>query len=700
MSEKSLVIVESPTKAKTITKFLGRDYEVVSSMGHIRDLPKSKVGVDETKNFVLTYEIPSKAKKTVTSLKQKAKTSKEVILATDEDREGEAIAFHLAHVLKLNTKTTKRIVFHEITKPAIEEAIKTPRHLDENLFDAQQARRALDRVVGYTLSPFLWHKIRFGLSAGRVQSVALRLVVEREREIEAFGAQEFWSIEGLFLTVDKAEVKAQLAKIATKKLDKFAFKNKLEADTILAEVQKEKYAVVSVVSKKTKKHPYPPFITSSLQQDAAHRLGFSAKQTMMLAQQLYEGINLGSKGHQGLITYMRTDSTNISPLAIDQTRKFITSEFGQNYLSDSVRVFKTKSKSAQEAHEAIRPTESAIKPEDVKQYLDPKQYKLYKLIWSRFVATQMAPAVFDSTSVDIADENNKFVFKATGKVKEFDGFLRVYDISSDDVLLPVLKQKDRLETKKIDGEQHFTEPPARFDESSLVKILEEHEIGRPSTYASIISTIQDRGYVTKNDQKRFVPTEIGTVVNDMLVEHFPSIVDVAFTAKEEQKFDDIAEGQESYEQMMKEFYYPFIAKVADKEKAVKKYVKTLEGKFCPECGKALVEKIGRFGNFYTCSAYPECKYIEDTDEDKKFEKQFSEEVCEKCGAQMEVKRGKWGPFLGCSNYPTCKNIRKIEEKLGEKCPDCQEGDLVWKKGKRGKFVACNRYPDCKFTRRK
>lgn len=695
---KALIIVESPTKAKTIARFLGKDYVVKSSMGHIRDLPKSKIGVDPAKDFEITYEIPAKAKKTVTELKKLAKSSEEVILATDEDREGEAISWHLAHILKLKPSSAKRMVFHEITESAIKEALANPRHIDLNLVDAQQARRALDRLVGYKLSPFLWQKVQRGLSAGRVQSVALRLIVDREREIEAFDSQEYWTIQGIFRSNnDKSlDISSTLTHIDNKRLDKFAFQTESESQNLVDKLQTLSYKVKSIENKSVSRNPYPPFITSSLQQDAARRLYFSAKQTMMIAQQLYEGIAIGKRGQIGLITYMRTDSTNLSAQAIGAAKSEIIKQFGEKYYQS--RQFKTKSKNAQEAHEAIRPTDPSITPEEVKPYLDDKQYKLYTLIWSRFMASQMKPATFETMNVAIQDiESSKYTFSTNGKRLVFDGFMRVYDLKSEDVILPSLSEGENLATKKIEGEQHFTQPPARYSESSLVKALETNAIGRPSTYASIISTIQTRGYVVKNDDKRFAPTDIGKTVTDMLVEHFPQIVDIEFTAKVEEQFDQISLGKDTYQKTMAEFYNPFEKNLKSKEKTVERHREIITDRPCPECGGQLELKRSKFGKFIACTNYPECKYTDKSDAEKQLQADFGGEKCPNCvDGIMEVKSGRFGPFLGCSNYPTCKTIKKIENKTGEKCPECKIGDMVLKKGKRGPFKACNRYPDCKY----
>jgi DNA topoisomerase-1 len=694
---KALIIVESPTKAKTISKFLGKDYTVKSSMGHIRDLPKSKIGVNPDENFEITYEIPAKAKKTVTELKKLAKSSDEVILATDEDREGEAISWHLAHILKLKPATAKRMVFHEITESAIKEALANPRYIDINLVDAQQARRALDRLVGYKLSPFLWKKVQRGLSAGRVQSVALRLIVDREREIEAFQSQEYWTIQGIFNSNnDKTlDISSTLTHIDNKRLDKFSFTNELETNNLVDKLKTLSYTIKSIENKTASRNPYPPFITSSLQQDAARRLYFSAKQTMMIAQQLYEGIAIGKRGQTGLITYMRTDSTNLSAQALNAAKSQIIKQFGDKYYQS--RQFKTKSKNAQEAHEAIRPTDPSITPEEVQSYLDDKQYKLYALIWSRFMASQMKPAIFETMNVSIQDiEESKYTFSTSGKRLVFDGFMRVYDLKSEDVILPNIAKGENLTTKKIEGEQHFTQPPARYSESSLVKALETNAIGRPSTYASIISTIQTRGYVVKNEDRRFAPTDIGKVVTDMLVEHFPQIVDIEFTAKVEEQFDEISLGKDTYQNTMAGFYNPFEKILKEKDKTVDRHREIITDRNCPECGGQLELKRSKFGKFIACTNYPECKYTDKSDEEKKLQADFGGEKCPNCeDGVMEVKSGRFGPFLGCSNYPTCKTIKKIENKTGEKCPECQIGDMVMKKGKRGPFKACNRYPECK-----
>ena len=539
---KSLVIVESPTKAKTISKFLGQDFIVKSSFGHVRDLPKSKLGVDVEHGFEPQYTVSKDKLKTVKELKDAAKKTDEILFATDEDREGEAISWHLAHILDIKPAKAKRITFHEITKTAITDAIKHPRALDLKLVDAQQARRVLDRLVGYELSPFLWRKVAKGLSAGRVQSVTVRLVVEREREILAFKVQEYWSLEGLFTTGNSADFLAKLNSIKGKKVDRLDIKNKEEVDKILADLKKSTYKVTNLEQKEAKRLPSAPFTTSTLQQEANNRLGFSAKQTMRLAQMLYEGIELGSEGSVGLITYMRTDAVNLSTKFLTEAKEVIIKEFGKDYALKEPRLFKNKSKNAQEAHEAIRPTEVSRVPETVEPFLEKNQFRLYDLIWRRSLATQMAAAELKSANIDL-ESNNQYGFRATGQRLTFDGFLKLYPDRTKENILPEVKIGDALDCRELKPEQHFTEPPARYSDASLVKALEEYGIGRPSTYAPTIATIEDRGYVERDDKKKLKPREIAFLVNDLLVEHFPQIVDYKFTAQMEENLDDIAEGK-------------------------------------------------------------------------------------------------------------------------------------------------------------
>ena len=655
--------MESPTKSKTLQKFLGPEYLVLASYGHVRDLPKSKLGVDVEKNFEPQYIIPRKASKAVKKLKEEAKKAEKIILATDEDREGEAIAWHLISALGLEDRpgdNIKRIVFHEITKRAIEEALAHPRDLDMERVNAQQARRILDRLVGYKLSPFLWKKIYRGLSAGRVQSVAVRLIVEREREIEKFKPEEYWTITAL-LDSEKhsGPFEAMLSKVGGKALEKFSIRTDNEAKEIVEALDGALWRVDAVEKKATTKNPLPPFTTSTLQQDGFRRLGFSAKRTMVVAQQLYEGVEIGQEGPVGLITYMRTDSLNLSADSVTEAKKFLEEEVGKSYALPSPRIFKTTSKGAQEAHEAIRPTDPARTPESVKQYLDHSQFRLYDLIWRRFTASQMPPAIFDATTIDIeatpAKKQEIYAFRANGQVMKFDGFLKIYPSKVKENELPALSINEKLEAREILPSQHFTEPPPRFTEASLVKTLEENGIGRPSTYAPIISTIQDRGYVERFERRNLKPKEIGFLVNDMLVEHFPEIVDVQFTARMEGELDEIAEGTKEWQPVIKEFYEPFAKHLAEKYEKVEKQ-----------------------------------NMIEETDE-----------VCEKCGKPMVIRHGRFGKFLACSGFPECKNtktIRAASDTIDMKCPKCSDGDIIIRRTKRGRvFFGCSRYPACDYA---
>jgi len=708
-----LIIVESPTKAKTITKFLGKGFTVKSSFGHVRDLPKSGMGVDIENDFAPTYEIPDKARVKVDELLKLAKKADEVILASDEDREGEAIAWHLVEALGLDKKNKKpyvRIAFHEITKTAIEKALEHPRTININLVDAQQARRVLDRLVGYELSPFLWKKIRRGLSAGRVQSVALRFIVEREREIEKFKSEEFWTISAklqkkgaldefdanlLEQNGEKIEQTITLQLFTGEyKTKKSVITNKKSAEKISEELKNAKYEVLSVEKKETLRNPSAPFTTSTLQQAAISTLGWSAKQTMMTAQKLYE---------EGYITYMRTDSMNLSLESLMSARKIITKEYGKNYALESPRYFKTKSKGAQEAHEAIRPTDPEKLPDDLMPLLETGQYKLYRLIWNRMIACQMQSAKLNSVKADIeaTGKKNKFLLRAAGSTVIFDGFLKVYAVraAQAELFLPELIKGDELSATDVLPLQKFTSAPPRYNEATLVKVLEEHEIGRPSTYAPTISTIIERKYVDKNEDKRLFPLEIGFPVNDLLVEHFPEIVDINFTAKIEKDFDEIAEGNKQWVPVIRAFYEPFHKLLEEKTDSVKKedLVEKLD-RPCPLCDGELVMKFGRFGKFIACSNYPTCKYTEKTESEKKEDEENSGIICDKCGKPMVVKRGRFGAFLGCSGYPECKNIMKIEQKTGIKCPKCKEGDIIARKSKKGKmFYGCNKYPDCDFV---
>ena len=668
----NLIIVESPSKANTISKFLSRDYSVKSSYGHIRDLPKRELGVDVKDNFKPKYVILVKARKVVAELKKAAKKTDMIILATDQDREGEAIAWHLVKILDLDGKDYQRIVFHEITKKAIEEALKNPRQIDMDSVNAQQTRRILDRLVGYELSPFLWKKIVKGLSAGRVQSVTVRLIVEREKEIKDFKPEEYWSIEVKLQKENQSdEFIARLIKKDDKAINKLGIKVKQEADKILKDLKGAKYKVVNIESKEVKRYPAPPFTTSTLQQEAVKKLGLSAKQTMRIAQQLYE---------DGLITYHRTDSLNISKEALKSTQEFIKNKFGQNYTLASPRIYKTKTKGAQEAHEAIRPTQVNRQSTD----------KLYQLIWQRFIACQMQPAVLDSTAVDISGKN--YLFRANGSIIKFDGFFKVYPTKLKETILPSLKKEEILKLIKLFSEQHFTQPPARYNEASLVKTLEEYGIGRPSTYAPIIGTIQERGYVEKNEQRKFIPTEIGLLVNDLLVENFPKIVDIKFTAYLEEDLDRIAKGQQNWLTVLKDFYQPFHANLLEKEKRVaKKKLEEPTDKKCPKCGQPIIIKLGRFGKFYACSGFPECKYTEPIINSTGV-------VCPKCGQGeiVERKTRKGKIFYSCSQYPKC-DFALWDKPTGEKCPKC--GSLLVQ-AKNNKVKCSNKECDFKVVEKK
>ena len=694
-----LVIVESPTKAKTISKFLGRDYAVTSSFGHVRDLPKSKMGIKiEGGSFEPEYIVPRDKTKIVAELKEKAKRAESVIFATDEDREGEAISWHLAEILKLDPEKIKRIVFHEITKHAVEEALAHPRHLDLHLVDAQQARRVLDRLVGYELSPLLWKKVAKGLSAGRVQSVAVRLVVERERERQNFKTEEYWTLEGLF-RAQETEFPALLHAIGNNVLDKLDLKNKAQIDGILKNLDGASYKVASVEQKAATREPSAPYRTSTLQQDANHKLGMSSAQSMRIAQQLYEGVELGSEGHVGLITYMRTDSTNLSEKFLNEAAAYITEAFGKKYALAKPRVFSKKARGAQEAHEAIRPAEAARTPDSIKTHLTPQQYKLYNLIWRRAVATQMTAATLDATTIDITAQ--QYIFRATGQIIKFDGWLKLYPQNVKENALPAIRKNDSVTCVALKPEQHMTEPPARYSDATLVKTMEKLGIGRPSTYAPTIHTIEERNYVERDEAKRLKPTDIAFVVNDLLVEHFPSIVDFDFTAAMEKQFDEIEDGDKEWKPVIREFYEPFKKLLDEKMQEINKKEVTEEktDAVCEKCGKPMVIKIGRFGKFLACTGYPECKNTKDLDENGHIEApEVTEEVCDKCGKPMAVKHGRFGTFMGCTGYPNCKNIKRIEKGTGVTCPACGKGEIVEKRSKRGKnFYSCNRYPDCIFA---
>lgn len=686
---KNLVIVESPAKTKTLKKYLGPDFEIKASLGHIKDLPKSKLGVEVEKDFEPQYEVAPKKKKVVADLRAAAKKADQIFLATDPDREGEAIAQHVYEVLSSSAKggpEFKRVFFNEITKEAVKAAFEKPREVDLDLVDAQKARRVLDRLVGYKLSPLLWKKIRYGLSAGRVQSVAVRLIVEREREREQFKPDEYWKIEA------ELEKKQKLLALLTRKDEKkFEVKTKKQADAVLKDLKSADYIVKEIKTAEKKRHPSPPFKTSTLQQTAFNALGFSSKRTMRAAQALYE---------QGLITYHRTDSTNLASSALSQIRKLIAKDFGEKYLPPSPKVYKTKTKVAQEAHEAVRVTQVGVKNAGTKDAA-----KLYELIWKRTVSCQMNPALFDQQTLDVSAKN--YLFRATGQVMKFDGFLRAAgDGGVKNTQLPELSEGDPLDLVKLTPSQHFTQPPARFTEATLIRELEKHGIGRPSTYAPTISTIQSRGYISK-DGRALVPQDVGMVVNDLLVEHFPEIVDFKFTARMEDDLDEIAGGRKKWVPIIKEFYKPFEKKLKVKDKELKKEdFTTLEKtkEKCPECKKPLVVKLGKYGKFLSCSGFPKCKYgrpYEGKDEDGQPDKADKSQLkgkCPECKGELVLKEGRFGKFIACRNYPKCKFTKNYLDKIGMGCPECKKGEVVVKKSKRGKaFYGCSNYPKCKFA---
>jgi DNA topoisomerase I len=776
---KGLVIVESPAKAKTIQKYLGKGFSVEASLGHVKDLPKSTLGVDTNNDFETDYVVIPGKEKVLARLKKLAAGMDSIYLAPDPDREGEAIAAHLAGELDGNGGGKKkkkkkadgdgppriqRVTFNEITKRAVQAAFEHPRAIDQNLVDAQQARRVLDRLVGYQVSPLLWDKVRRGLSAGRVQTVALRLIVEREREIKAFEKKEYWTIDA-HLAASKPP--AFDARFVGKGEEKIEVNNGEDAEKIRAALETANWVVRSVDKKERRRNAAPPFTTSKLQQDSSRKLRFSVKRTMMIAQRLYEGVELGEEGLVGLITYMRTDSTRVAPEAIQEVREYVGKEYGANYLPETPNTFKEK-KEAQAAHEAIRPTSAMRHPDQIKQYLKEDEFKVYKLIWQRFVASQINPAVFDQTTVDIdasAKSGEIFWFRVTGSVLKFDGFLRVYEESKegkdeeDEELkhkLPALEAGQKLTLKELKPEQHFTEPPPRYNEASLVKELEERGIGRPSTYSAILSTIQERQYVQKLGGK-FSPTEIGLVVTDLLVENFRDIFDVAYTAGLEEKLDEIEEGKEKWTDTLADFYKKFQKDLKYAEKHmenIKRMEKPTDEKcercgaplvikwgkhgsfyacstydkedpntctftkenpinlpdldsadvqetgaadeYCENCGRVMVLKRGRFGQFMACTGYPDCKTTRRLDQGKKVPDIPLDEPCPKCGRNMMIRHGRFGEFTACSGYPECKYVK--QNYIGVKCPECKDGDLVEKRARKGNtFYGCGNYPKCKFT---
>jgi DNA topoisomerase-1 len=708
-SGKNLVIVESPTKAKTLAGFLGRDYEVRASVGHVRDLPKSKLGVDVEHGFTPQYVIPREKTEIVKQLRAAAQNARVIYLATDPDREGEAISWHLVEAMGVKDRPLHRVEFHEITREAIHEAFAHPRELDQRLVNAQQARRVLDRLVGYKISPLLWRKIKRGLSAGRVQSVALRMVVEREREIQRFQPREYWTIDA-DLRQDRfpdQPFRARLQGYFADRKRELDLPNAEAAEALKARLEAARYRVAEVRERTINRRPAPPFTTSTLQQEASRRFGFSAKRTMALAQQLYEGVELGDEGSVGLITYMRTDSTNVSAQAVQATRALIAQKYGHDFVPSEPRVFTKKAKGAQEAHEAIRPTDVFREPERVRRHLTPDQLKLYTLIWQRMVASQMADAVLDVTSVDIeatpADGGESYLFRASATHLRFPGFRAVYFEARDDGededaetrALPELQAGDPLTLLALLPEQHFTEPPPRYTEASLVKALEENGIGRPSTYAPILSTLQERGYVEKVG-RQLRPLELGFLVTDLLTEHFADFVDVGFTAEMEEELDEIAAGEREWQPVVRQFYEPLEQAVARAAHAPAAHEPTSE--VCHECGAPMVIRWGRYGKFLACSRYPECKGSRPLEQAEEQEVATAER-CPECGAPMRAKMGRFGRFLACSRYPACKGSKPFLTKIGVDCPECG-GDLVERKarGKGGRvFYGCANYPACNFT---
>ncbi len=726
---KSLVIVESPAKARTINKYLGRDYEVEASLGHIKDLPKSRLGVDLEGDFTTDYDVIPGKEKVVAKLKKLAKSASAIYLAPDPDREGEAIAAHLAEELTDGGKKKKggipvhRVTFNEITKKAVLEAFQHPREIDRNLVDAQQTRRVLDRIVGYQVSPLLWDKVRRGLSAGRVQTVALRLIVEREREIKAFETKEYWTIDAHLAA---AKPPAFDARFIGRGDEKTEVPNEEESKKIVAALEQAQWSVRSIEKKERRRSPAPPFTTSKLQQDGSRKLRFSVKRMMIIAQRLYEGVELGDEGAVGLITYMRTDSVRVSNDAIAEARQLIGSAYGQEFLPETPNQYKSK-KAAQEAHEAIRPTSVARHPDEIKRYLHEDEYKVYKLIWQRFVASQMNAAIFDQTSVDIEAKaaNESFTFRVTGSVPKFEGFLKVYveakegkDEEDEELKhkLPPLEIGQKLTLRQLKPEQHFTEPPPRYNEASLVKELEERGIGRPSTYATILSTIQERQYVQKLGGK-FVPTEIGLVVTDLLVANFADIFDPQYTARLEEELDEIEEGKEKWTNALSEFYEKFEKDLRYAQKHmenVKRMEKPTDEK-CERCGSPLVLKWGKHGSFFACSAYKKddptsCTFTKENPinlpdlDTAEMPETTSEEYCENCGRVMVLKRGRFGQFMACTGYPDCKTTRRLDQgkrvpdvPLDEVCPQCGR-TMVLRHGRYGEFISCSGYPECKYIK--
>ena len=719
---KSLVIVESPAKARTINRYLGKDFSVKASMGHVRDLPKKVLGVDLKNRFQPTYELIPGKERVIRALRSAARGVDSVYIATDPDREGEAIGWHLSEALSESGEKHKffRVLFNEITQKAIRLAFDRPGEIDSRLVDAQQARRILDRLVGYKISPLLWQKVRRGTSAGRVQTAALRLVVEREREIQAFESKEYWTLTANLSASQPPSFEARLQKFERKKIE---VTNEKQAQEIVRGLDGSSFTVENVTTKEKKRNPVPPFITSKLQQEAARKLRFTVKKTMAVAQRLYEGIELGQEGSIGLITYMRTDSLRVSNDALTEVRTYIAQSYGDRYLPAKAKYYRSR-KDAQDAHEAIRPTSAARRPEEIRRFLSSDEFKLYKLIWQRFVASQMQAALLDQTVVEIAA--GPYLFRASGSVLKFDGFLKVYEEGRDDkaeeeepaTSLPPLTQGEALQLNKLLPEQHFTQPPPRFTEATLVKVLEEKGIGRPSTYATILTTIQDREYAVKKEG-RFRPTDLGLVVNDLLVASFADLFDIQYTARMEKELDEIEQGKIPWIKALQDFYGKFAADLTQARNQMKDIKKTEEqtGESCEKCGKPLVIKWGRHGRFVACSGFPACKNTReiapkagDPTPTAESEEHPSQETCPNCGKPMALKRGRFGPFLACTGYPHCKTTRKLattgsdqppspETRLEENCPSCGHA-LVVKHGRFGEFTACGNYPKCRYVRKK
>jgi DNA topoisomerase-1 len=718
---RNLVVVESPAKAKTIGKYLGSDYDVVASMGHVRDLPKSDFAVEfvvpgdgGAVDVIPTYEVTTKGKKVVADIKKRAKGADQVYLATDPDREGEAIAWHIAQAAKLNGDRTRRVTFTEITAQAVRDAFAASRPIDDKLVDAQQARRVVDRIVGYKLSPVLWRKVRAGLSAGRVQSAALKIVVDREREITAFTSREYWSLEA---DLETAAGDRFRARYPVGEKNRFVLGDEGSATAAADRARAAAWHVLDVKQSERKRSAAPPFTTSTLQQEASRKLGFSAKRTMALAQQLYEGVDLPGEGSVGLITYMRTDSVNLAEAALQEIADLVSERYGPNYVKTTR--YKTKAKAAQEAHEAIRPTSVARAPDSLRGVLEAPLHRLYTLIWQRAVASQMAQALYDQTTIDVEARGSKgtakgdtdLVFRATGSVMRFDGFVRVYLEGQDDEteeeagLLPEVTVGQPLDLDQLIPEQHFTEPPPRYTEASLVKALEEHGIGRPSTYAPTISVLVDREYVTI-DRKRLTPTDVAFVVTDLLHDVYPKVVDLGFTAEMETDLDGIAHGSKQWKQLVTSFFQDVEKIVAEKQEKVSRPEEPTD-ETCPECGETTGAKLnrrwGRYGWFLSCSRYPDCKYrrnIAKTAEEaaERPEPELTDEPCPQCGKPMLKRTGRFGPFLGCSDYPKCKGIKNLGEQAYGTCPKCGEGQVTSKRTRRGKtFYGCNRYPKCDYA---